>query len=292
MALATFKVKKETVKKITNVIYKEIVFKCTNNGIRFLESVVPEKITQGIINIEDYTLHKDIEVLEEHDHERFFIVKKAPIRAFADRCLGDDIIVELSTKNIKLTDDTNDLRFGRYRLESLTSEKLNEQMLIHMQTVSRLEVRELDVGTETNPEIQKIIYNAFMLDNDDYICTHADERSYSKYKGDVDYVRWEFRVNTEEVELIETCYRPNNNKDQDVWEYKILAHVESGMFSHPTEIQLYFNTSLINNYIINSGTTRISLFVGNPQTIIPVFSIIDEDFQVITLVKDLGGKPT
>ena len=75
-----------------------------------------------------------------------------------------------------------------------------------------------------------------------------------------------FNVNTEEVELIETCYRPNNNKDQDVWEYKILAHETSGIHPHPNVIQLWFNTSLINNYIINSGTTRISLFVGNPQT--------------------------
>ncbi len=279
MALATFKVKKETVKKITNVIYDEITLKCTNEGVRFLESVAPEKITQGIINIADYKLNNDIQTLEEHDSQRFFMIKKAPIRAFADRCLGDIIIIELTDEDIKLIDETNALRFGTYKLETFDSTNFTKELLTHMKTVSRLEVK------------NDIIYNAYMLDHDDYICTYAEDRSYSKYKGDIEYIQWEFRINTDEVELIETCFRPNDNKDQDVWEYKILSHRESGIFPHPSNILLYFNNSLVNNYIINSGTARISLFVGNPTTIIPVFSIIEEDFQAITLVKDLGERP-
>jgi len=279
MALATFKVKKEVIKQITNVVFKEITFKCINNEVRFLESS-EEKVTQGLFTSIDYNLSKEVSELDEHDTGRLFMVKKAPVRAFADRCLGDNIIVSMTDTNITFTDDTNSLRFGEYRLEDLGTEKLTKQMINQIRDVSRLLVKD------------NIIYSAYMLDNDDYICTSAESRSYSKFKGDVDHVQWEFRINTEEVELIETCYRPNGYIDQDVWEYTILEHKKSEIFTHPSVIQMFFSTNMINNYIVNSGTTNISLFIGNPQTVIPAFSVITDDFQAITLVKDLGDKPT
>ncbi len=270
--LVSFKIDKNALKQIANICFEEIIFKCQNNDVRFVEYRT-DKISQGILNAEEYSIHDDLAITDENAITRYFGIRNEPIKNFADRCFGDTILVEFSERKIKLTDSANPKRIGDYRLKEIEEDKLSKAEMSTYENVSLLLYK------------KEILYNQFMLEEQDYISLEALDRPYSKAKGTADHIRWKFLIDNPDVELLETRYTEEGDIDQDIWTYQTIEQKKSGKVEHPVEFEINFNDNIINNYVLKSGTQKINLLVGSTDQVITTFSTTNDHFQSITLVK-------